>query len=53
MNTGDRWDVQLGGAHDDIPRKGAKVTFAKAAFSGYWFRERNSPDRRARYLGRD
>ena len=52
MNTGDRWDVTMVGSHDDVPRKGAKVTFGKS-FSGYMFRERNSPDRHAHYLGRD
>jgi hypothetical protein len=52
MNTGDRWDVTMMGSHDDVPRKGAKVTIGKS-FSGYMFREQNSPDRHAHYLGRD
>lgn len=53
MNTGDRWDVTAYGNHDDVPRKGAKVKFSKGAFSGFLFREHNTPDRRAKYLGRD
>ena len=52
MDTGDRWDVTAHSARDEVPRKGAKVKFSRA-FSGYMFSERNSPDRRAKYLGRD
>ena len=52
MDSGDRWDVIAYGDHDSVPRKGAKVRISKG-FSGYRFLEKNTADRRAKYLGRD
>lgn len=52
MDSGDRWDVIAYGDHDTVPLKGAKVKIIKG-FAGFRFLERNTPDRRAKYLGRD
>lgn len=52
MDSGDRWDVIAYGDHDTVPRKGAKARIMKG-FAGFRFLEQNTPDRRAKYLGRD
>ena len=52
LDNGDKWEVHADSAQDQLPRRGAKVTFKKAPLGGYWFDEPGYRARKASVLGR-